>query len=74
VGSKEFFKSGQHKITVMAFLETWGHLEVVVECVVSPKHFILNDLMTYAHMNGSKPTSMSLKFILRGGREEGDNP
>jgi hypothetical protein len=30
--------------------------------VIAPKEIILNSLMTLAHINGSKPTSMSFKI------------
>jgi len=33
----------------------WGHLEVMVEYVVAPIGIILNDLITHAHLSGSKP-------------------
>jgi hypothetical protein len=45
------------------FLEPWGHLEVVFECVVAPYNIILGGLVTCAHISGLKPTSMSFNFF-----------
>jgi len=53
--SEEFF--------MMDFLEPWGHLQVVLECVVSDMKIILNGLMTCAHISGSNPTPMSFNFF-----------
>jgi hypothetical protein len=33
-------------------LEPWGHLEVVVEHVVSPRDIILNVIVTHANISG----------------------
>jgi hypothetical protein len=48
------------------FLEPWGHLEVVFECVVEPREIILNSLMTCVYMGGSKSTPMSFNLCLKG--------
>jgi hypothetical protein len=53
---------GNAQFPLEIFVETWGHLEVVVDTVVAPREIILNDLVTDAHINGSKPTPMSFKF------------
>jgi hypothetical protein len=44
------------------FLEPWSYLEVVVQCVVSPITIILNDVVTYEHISGSKLTPMSFNL------------
>jgi hypothetical protein len=43
-------------------VEPWDHLEVVVECVVSPTWIMLNDLMPHPHIIESNPTTMPLNF------------
>jgi hypothetical protein len=46
--------------------QAWGHLEVVVECVLTPKKIMLNDIMTHAHISGSIYTPMYFKLIPKG--------
>ena len=54
--SKEFFTSGQGSIPIRVELGAMGKLEVVVECVVSPRKIVSNDVMTRGHTSGSNTT------------------
>jgi hypothetical protein len=62
VESEEFFTVGQGSILVRALPRAMGHLEVVVERVVTPRDTIINGIVTRAHISGSKPTPMSFNF------------
>lgn len=65
VESEAFLTISQAWTPMRISLGPWGHLEVVVECVVTPKETILNGFMTDAHISGSKPTPMS--SFIKGG-------
>ena len=43
-------------------MEPWGHFDIVIEHAVAPIEIILNDIMTRAHISGSKPIPMSFNF------------
>jgi hypothetical protein len=61
--TRSFSPLGKVQFPRGLYLEPWGHLEVVVERVFSPKNTILNGIMTHAHISGSNPTPMSSKFL-----------
>jgi hypothetical protein len=45
------------------FLKPWGHLEVMVEYVVAPIRIILNNIITHAHISGSKHTPSRVSIL-----------
>ena len=54
------FINVQGLISTRAKVEVMRHFEVMVEHVVSPREFVLNDSVTHAHVSGSNPTPMYL--------------